>query len=372
MRPTPLLRAATFVATLLALVFAAVLFGRPATPAQTQTPGDATLISPLAGSVLSGSSVTFSWSAASGGVSYALYVGTSGVGSSDLYNQSTGSGLSATVSGLPTDGSTLYVRLYTFFNVGHGANDYTVLAAGGSRGTQAATLSSPSPGSTLSGANVTFSWSTGTGVSQYNLSLGTTVGDSDLYSANPITATSASVSGLPTNGSTVYARLWSQIGSAWQAYDYTYTSAGSGGGGGSAATMTSPTPGSTFAGSSVTFSWTAGSGVTQYYLYLGTSQGGSDLLSRNENTSLTDTVTGLPTTGAGVWVRLWSLISGSWQFNDYQYTEAGDSGGVPGTVSLVLPTDGQEGLTTTPSLMSLIAVICHPTGGPDRRNLPGG
>ena len=34
---------------------------------------------------------------------------------------------------------------------------------------------------------------------------------------------SRTVSGLPTNGSTIYVRLWSLIGSTWQFTDYTYT-----------------------------------------------------------------------------------------------------------------------------------------------------
>jgi hypothetical protein len=33
-------------------------------------------------------------------------------------------------------------------------------------------------------------------------------------------------SGLPTNGSAVYLRLWSQIAGAWQYNDYTYTATG--------------------------------------------------------------------------------------------------------------------------------------------------
>ena len=33
---------------------------------------------------------------------------------------------------------------------------------------------------------------------------------------------SATVTGLPTNGSTIHVRLWSKIGSNWPFVDYTY------------------------------------------------------------------------------------------------------------------------------------------------------
>jgi hypothetical protein len=85
-------------------------------------------------------------------------------------------------------------------------------------------LTTPTPGSTLTGANVTFTWTAGVGVSNYELELGNTgQGSYNLYNPGHTTATSASVTGLPTNGLTIYARLWWYIGGAWQHTDYTYT-----------------------------------------------------------------------------------------------------------------------------------------------------
>jgi len=53
---------------------------------------------------------------------------------------------------------------------------------------------------------------------------GTTgVGSHNLYNSGPTTATTETVNGLPTNGVTVYARLWSYINQKWQTIDYTYT-----------------------------------------------------------------------------------------------------------------------------------------------------
>jgi hypothetical protein len=91
--------------------------------------------------------------------------------------------------------------------------------------------------------------------------------------------------------------------------------------------LTSPAPGSTLTGSSVTFSWTAGRGVTAYRLSLGTAGPGSrNLYDSRETTATSVQVTGLPEVGAKVMVRLDSKIDGAWLFADYTYTEAGKCG----------------------------------------------
>ena len=55
----------------------------------------------------------------------------SSVGGSDLYNQSTGTSLSATVSNLPTDGRILYVRLWFLSGTTWISNDFVYFAAKG-------------------------------------------------------------------------------------------------------------------------------------------------------------------------------------------------------------------------------------------------
>src|SRR5213079_1748549 len=131
-----------------------------------------------------------------------------------------------------------------------------------------AVLTNPGPGSILSGATATLSWSTGAGATQYWLTIGTTgVGSNDVYGGSQGTSLSGTVGRLPTNGSPVYVRLWTLVGgTTWQFNDYTYTAAMQ-----SKAVLTSPAPGSTLAGSTVTFSWSAGGGATQYWLTIGTS-----------------------------------------------------------------------------------------------------
>jgi len=110
------------------------------------------------------------------------------------------------------------------------------------------------------------------------------------------------------------------------------TNAGGGSGGGTTtppaptpppaatkAVMTSPANGSTLPLSAVVFRWTAVSGASQYYMYIGTSPGSSNMLSASLGTGTSVTVSGYPSNGSTVYVRLWTLAGSSWQYNDYTY-----------------------------------------------------
>src|SRR5206468_3852500 len=89
------------------------------------------------------------------------------------------------------------------------------------------------------------------------------------------------------------------------------------------AALTSPVPGSTLAGRTATFSWTPGTNATLYWLTIGTTGADSDdLYGEPQGTNLSATVSGLPVNRSTLYVRLWSLQAGSWQFNDYTYTAA--------------------------------------------------
>jgi hypothetical protein len=144
------------------------------------------------------------------------------VGGSELFSSNPSTQLSQTVSGLPTDGSTLYVRLWSLIGASPVSNDYTyraytVVSSG------PAVMSNPAPGSTLSGASVTFQWTPGAGASQYWLYCSKlTAGGTDLCNLNENTQLSQTIGGLPTDGSTLYIRLWSLTGSTWLFNDYIY------------------------------------------------------------------------------------------------------------------------------------------------------
>jgi len=181
----------------------------------------AQLTSPTPGTTLGSSSVNFGWNTGSGVSEYYLYVGNS-AGGSDIYNASQGTSLSRTVTGIPIDGRTIYVRLWSSLSGGWQYTDYTYKAFTGTTATKAQ-LTSPTPGTTLGSSSVNFGWNTGSGVSEYYLYVGNSAGGSDIYNASQGTSLSRTVTGIPTDGRTIYVRLWSNLSSGWQYNDYTYT-----------------------------------------------------------------------------------------------------------------------------------------------------
>jgi hypothetical protein len=180
-------------------------------------------------------------------------------------------------------------------------------------------LTSPAAGSTLGGSSATFAWKTGSGVSSYWLYVGSAPGSWDLYNSGQLAPTTLSrpVSGLPTDGRTLYVRLWWLADGGWSYADTPCRAASTGG----RAALVGPAPGSTLRGSSATFSWTAGSGVTAYWLYAGNAPGSADIYNSNQlsATTLSRAVSGLPTDGRTLYVRLWWFANGAWSYADYSY-----------------------------------------------------
>jgi hypothetical protein len=80
--------------------------------------------------------------------------------------------------------------------------------------------------SSINGISQLFNWSN-SGADLYQIAVGTTgpgAIDIGLFPNAPTSSTSTVVTGLPSNGSTVYVRIYSKIGSSWYASDYQYVS----------------------------------------------------------------------------------------------------------------------------------------------------
>jgi len=179
------------------------------------------LTSPAPGSTLAGPSVTFTWTPTTNASGYDLWLGSTGVASDNLYS----SGkildpgfLSVTVPDLPTNSGQINARLYILIGGVWSHLDYVYTAG------SAPAIVSPAPSTQLTGPAVTFNWSTGGGVTAYDLWVGTMgTASHDLYVSGVTTAASANLTNLPVNGEFVYARLYMEVNGVWSHLDYTYT-----------------------------------------------------------------------------------------------------------------------------------------------------
>jgi trimeric autotransporter adhesin len=315
------------------------------------TVGDsrAVMTSPASGATLSGASVTFTWSVGSGAVAYWLDVG-SAQGQGNFFGQNIGLATSQTVSGIPTDGSTVYVKLWTLLGGTWQSNDYTYKAGGVNT---KAVMTSPASGSTLTSASVTFTWSAAAGAVAYWLDVGSAQGQGNLFGQNVGLATSQTVTGIPTDGSTVYVKLWTLLGGTWQSSDYTYKA----GSANTKAVMLIPAPTTLLGGASVTFTWSAGSGAAAYWLDVGSMQGQANLFGQNVGLTTSQTVNAIPTDGSTVYVKLWTLLGGTWQFNDYTYKAGG--GNSKAVITSPVPGSALSGSSVTFSWNAMSGAVVY-------------
>jgi N-acetylneuraminic acid mutarotase len=192
------------------------------TPAPPPLPPS--LTTPAPGSTLPGSTATFAWSNPGNlAARFVLRLGTTFKGSTDVYSGGANTGTTEQVSAIPANGAYLYARLWYYLN---GKWQYTdsIYKEAGTPTLPAFTA--PAPGSTLPGSTVTFGWNPGEGATRFVLRLGTAFkGSTDVYSGQSTTGTSVQLTTIPTNGATLYARLWYYLNETWKYVDAIYTEA---------------------------------------------------------------------------------------------------------------------------------------------------
>jgi hypothetical protein len=208
--------------------------------------------------------------------------------------------------------------LYTLVSGSWVPNAYTYTAFNAA--SAAGVLTTPTPGSVLTGSTVTFDWTAGSGASAYWLDIGSSAGGNNYYSSgnlgNVLTTTA---SGLPTDGSTVYVTLYSLIGGSWVGNAYTYTAVNTTSG---LAVITSPTNGAVLSGNTVTFNWSSDASATAYWVDVSNvAPGGNDLdSSGNLGLAQTETIYNLPANGSTIYVTLYSYVGGQWLSSASSYT----------------------------------------------------
>ncbi|MBI5683567.1 MAG: hypothetical protein HZC54_00670 [Verrucomicrobia bacterium] len=173
-------------------------------------------------------------------------------------------------------------------------------------------MQSPAPGSAMTNNPATFTWSSGVGPTSWALWIGPTTGTYSYLAQFYESGGPAAVT-LPVGGSNFVVRLWWNYTNVWHSNDYAYVLWSEKAG------MAMPTPGGRLGVNPVAFSWSAGVGVSEYALDIGTNTGGATLLTGSQGTNLGASVN-LPAGDSTLYVRLFSKIAGSWQSNDYTYT----------------------------------------------------
>lgn len=180
------------------------------------------ITNPMSGATLTDDKLTFEWSAEGTPVAqWWLYVGSSLAGR-DIYDSgSLGTQLFETVTGLPMDGRTIFVRLW--YRTGGRwqfvDTQYIAFTAG------TPNITSPEAGSILGGSIVTFEWTAnGRHVSQWWLYVGSSQGSYNIYDSGSLgTRLFGTVTGLPVDGRPVFVRLWYRTGGTWKYTDTSYT-----------------------------------------------------------------------------------------------------------------------------------------------------
>ncbi len=166
-------------------------------------------------------------------------------------------------------------------------------------------LNSPMNGSTLPDVTQMFDWTySGNLINDWWLYLGTSPGANDIADSGSLgSITSYTSNVLPTDGNMVYARLFFRTTRAgWGNLDYSYDTSA----------LPLPeimTPGNTaeLTSDSATFNWIDnGNYVSNWWLYLGSTEGGNDIYDSGniDGATLSTTINNLPDAGRTIYARL--------------------------------------------------------------------
>lgn len=172
------------------------------------------------GDTLSGPSQSFTWNDG-GAEGFWFYAGSS-AGAQDYYrNDSQINGTSHTVTGLPTDGSAVYVTFHYLADGEWSQVEYNFTAFNDDNSGQLG-ITSPTDGQTLTSSSQVFTWNEGN-AEGFWFYAGSSAGAKDYYrNDSQINDTAHTVTGLPTDGSTVYITFHYLMDGQWSQLNYSY------------------------------------------------------------------------------------------------------------------------------------------------------
>lgn len=292
--------------------------------------------SPTCGSTLTDTTETLQWSANGNpdALQWKVSAGTAIGGQQFGLHDWEDPRISLDLTGIPGDGSLVFTRLQWRKSEGAkvGFKDCKMLAP-----TFAPPpLTSPVCEGTLPGASTTFSWGPGDwDIANWGLQVGSTPGGSEYYNQpdlGNVLATPTPVTGLPTDGRLVYARLRFQPKAIerWLQHDCVLTAAGPT----QPPVFTSPACGDALPGTKTTFTWDprdSDGQVQAWQLRAGSSLGGAQYfdsgtlsgtveVSGSTVTRTSADASGLPQDGRALFVRLYWRQNDTWRSSDCLFT----------------------------------------------------
>jgi len=286
----------------------------------TVSGGIPTITSPETGDMLNPATTVVSWNNNDLAVSeWWIYAGSSGEGRDRNSYFSSGAPLppetrSTVVTGLPNDGSPVYLTLwYKPVNRGWESVSTRYFAADGG----GPAISTPSQDDELESGMQTFEWAAnGAVVDEYWLFVGKGVNQYEYYNSALGDATSAQVFGLPVDGTKIYVRLWHRAaGGRWQYVDSSYTAIDN------PSLLPSITiPTGDAISSSQLFTWTnSGTTVDEWWLFAGSTPGGSEFYDSGSLADATSATTANLPSGSTAFITLWYRATGGvWGSSIYQ------------------------------------------------------
>lgn len=231
----------------------------------------------------------------------------------------------ATIGNLPVDGSSVWVRLWYLLPTTNGPswryvdNEYTALSEGD---VGVPVIANPAPDTQLNATSTTLEWNMdGTGPSAWWVYAGSSPGSANYHNSGalPVGTSTHDITGLPSDGSDVWVRLWYRQGVAgiWRHIAARYDAADD------SPILSAENDGF---GTEAAFSWTEPrnqTGPFDYWLWVGLERGTDDVYDSG-NLGASDSYTVPVDVTEGVWVRLWYRgPDDRWKFVDNYFPNFG-------------------------------------------------
>ena len=282
-----------------------------ASDAAIPPPAKSELTYPVAGTVLKSGRIDFKWTVGSQVERRYLYVG-SRQGYANIYCGWVGeAGVSLNLNFFTEK---TYVRLWSRLEGRWQYIDYVFDSE-----SNISVMTSPTDGTKLTSASVDFQWTEGSNIYYRYLMVGSYKGYSDIYRSY-VYGTSKKVL-IPTDGRTIYVRLWSYVyGAGWHYKDYSYKTPVIAP---EISKFDSHEDGAIFDSTNVKLTWTEGVGVKYNYLYIYSNKtyryiyGG--FVSNNE-VNVT-----IPEGSGQLTAYLYSYINGRWERLTYIFYAKGSA-----------------------------------------------